>query len=103
MRRWGAIWLLVALFIGSLVGQFWTQAIEFGNDAREHGETFAWSDFWPAFGQAVFENWQSEWLQLILQGVVLLGFKHVLFRVEAEDMERLEAKIDDLGRRLHND
>lgn len=96
LARWGAIYLLAVLFVGSLLGQFWTQAIEAGNEAREHGQTFAWSDFWPSFGQAVFENWQSEWAQLIVQGVLLLGLKKILFRVEAEDMERLEAKVDQL-------
>ena len=38
--------------------------------ARSRGETFASSDFWLAFGESLFDNWQSEWGQLILQGVV---------------------------------
>lgn len=46
------------------------------------------------FFAATFENWQSEWLQLIFQTILLLGAKHWLFKADAEDLERIEAKID---------
>ena len=46
------------------------------------------------------ENWQSEWLQLVFQAVLIIGAKHLLFRVDAEDMERLEAKVDQINQRL---
>ncbi|WP_181448645.1 hypothetical protein [Nonomuraea aridisoli] len=48
---------------------------------------------------ATFENWQSEWLQLIFQAVQLLAAKHVMFRAGARDLERIEAKIDHLIRK----
>ena len=50
LRRWGAVWVLVALFVGSWVGQMVTMVPETG-----------WLEFWAA----TFENWQSEWLQLV--------------------------------------
>jgi len=50
-------------------------------------------------GQHV-ENWQSEWFQPIFQAILLLGAKHIRFRVDAEDIERLEAKVDKLNRQL---
>ncbi|HYD09903.1 MAG TPA: DUF6766 family protein [Acidimicrobiales bacterium] len=96
LRRWGAAYILLLLFLGSWLGQLITQLIEVGNEAREHGQPFQMSDFWPQFWQATFENWQSEWLQLFVQAVVLLGMKHILFKADAEDMERLEAKVDAL-------
>jgi hypothetical protein len=46
------------------------------------------------------ENWQSEWLQLVFQAILLLGAKHWIFKVDAEDLERLEAKIDTIQDRL---
>jgi hypothetical protein len=52
------------------------------------------------FFAATFENWQSEWLQLIFQAILLLGAKHWLFKVDAEDLERIEGKIDDIKDRL---
>jgi hypothetical protein len=54
-----------------------------------------WGEFWAA----TFENWQSEWLQLVFQAVLLLGAKHWLFQVDAEDLERIEAKLDNLSER----
>jgi hypothetical protein len=96
MRRWGAIYLLAMLFVGSWLGQFVMQLIEVGNEARAHGEAFSMSEFWPQFWQATFENWQSEWLQLFVQGVVLLGMKHLMFKADAEDMEKLDWKVDAL-------
>jgi len=61
------------------------------------------SEFWPQFWQSTFENWQSEWFQLFVQAVVLLGMKHIMFKADAEDMERLEAKVDALLTSQHID
>jgi hypothetical protein len=36
----------------------------------------------------------------VFQAILLLGAKHWIFQVDAEDMERLEAKIDSLNERL---
>ena len=96
VRRWGAVYLLCLLFIGSWIGQFFTQMAEFAQEQTSHGEAFVWSDFLASFGSATFENWQSEWLQLIFQAILLMGAKHLLFRTDAADMERLEEKIDEL-------
>ena len=103
LRRWGAAYILLLLFLGSWLGQLVFQLIEVGNEAREHGQQFTLSEFWPQFWQATFENWQSEWLQLFVQAVVLLGMKHMLFKADAEDMERLEAKVDALLEAQHID
>jgi hypothetical protein len=94
MRRWGAVYVLVVLFLGSWIAQFITQMISFGNEQRSHGQPFAWSDYWLEFLAATFENWQSEWLQLVFQAILLMGARHWIFKVEAEDMERIERKID---------
>jgi hypothetical protein len=87
---------LGAAVLGSWLGQFVAQLIEVGNEARSHGEAFSMSEFWPSFWQSTFENWQSEWLQLFVQGVVLLGMKHLLFKADAEDMEKLDRKVNAL-------
>lgn len=87
LRRWGAAYLLLALFLGSWVGQFLAGRWEVEQQAAQHGMEFAWSEFWPVFLSATFENWQSEWLQLLVQAVVLLGMKHLIFAADAEDME----------------
>lgn len=100
VRRWGAVYVLAALFLGSWIGQFFTQMVEFTNQQEQQGSSFTWSEFLPAFFAATLENWQSEWLQLVFQAILLLGAKHLIFRVDAEDMERIEKKIDLLSARL---
>ena len=99
-RRWGAVYLLLALFLGSWLGQFFAQLAQFRSEQRTHGEPFRWSDYSASFFASTFENWQSEWLQLIFQAILLLGAKHWLFQVDAEDMERLETKVDQIQERL---
>jgi hypothetical protein len=95
-KRWGVAYVLLALFLGSWGAQFVTTIIEVGNEAREHGESFQMSDFWPQFLSATFENWQSEWLQLLVQAVVLLGLKHVLFKADAIDMEQVQLDLAEI-------
>ncbi|GAB3403289.1 DUF6766 family protein [Flindersiella endophytica] len=96
-RRWGAVYVLVLLFLGSWLGQFFTQMVEFTSEQSQHGQEFAWSDFLPSFFASTFENWQSEWFQLVFQAILLLGAKHLLFQADAEDLERIERKLDNVG------
>jgi hypothetical protein len=100
LRQWGAAYLLALLFLASLIGQFIAMLIEIGNEARQHGESFAMSDFWPRFASATFENWQSEWLQLLVQAVVLLGMKHILFKADAKDMEQVQLDLVEIKQHL---
>jgi disulfide bond formation protein DsbB len=99
-RRWGAVYMLLVLFIGSWLGQFFSQLTQFRSEQQTHNEPFMWADFWPEFLASTFENWQSEWFQLVFQAILLMGAKHWIFKVEAEDMERLERKIDAIQDRL---
>lgn len=100
LQRWGAAYVLLLLFLGSWAGQFFAQWAEEIEQARMHAQRFEWSSFLNAFLSSTFENWQSEWLQLLVQAVMLLGMKHLIFKADAEDMERLEAKVDVLLSRL---
>lgn len=83
-KSWGAVYILLLLFLGSWLGQF----ISMQSEINEKGIAEFWS--------ATFENWQSEWLQLVAQAVLLLGMKHLIFKADSKDQERLEAKIDTL-------
>ena len=100
LKRWGAAYLLLALFLASWLAQFVAMLIEVGNEAREHGQSFAMDEFWPQFFSATFENWQSEWLQLLVQAVVLLGLKHVLFKADAQDMEQVQLDLTEIKEHL---
>lgn len=92
--------LLLALFLASWGGQFVSMLIEVGNEASQHGQPFSMDEFWPRFFSATFENWQSEWLQLLVQAVVLLGMKHVLFKADALDMEQVQLDLAEIKEHL---
>lgn len=96
LRRWGAVYILAVLWLGSSLLFGMAEVAAQTQEAMQHGQGFQWSEFWPAYWSAYFENLQSEWLQLVFQAVLLLGAKHIMFRVEAEDLERIEAKLDRL-------
>lgn len=96
LRRWGAVYVLLALFAGSWLGQFFTQLSEFTSEQQQHGASFTWAEFLATFFASTFENWQSEWFQLVFQAILLLGAKHLIFQVDAQDLERIERKVDDL-------
>jgi hypothetical protein len=99
-KKWGAAYLLFALFLASWIGQFIAMIIEVGNEAAQHGQPFEMSEFWPIFWSATFENWQSEWLQLFVQAVILLGMRHVLFKADAQDMEQVQLDLTEIKEHL---
>ena len=99
-KRWGAAYLLLALFLASWAAQYISMLIEVGNDARQHGQSFEMSEFLPQFWASTFENWQSEWLQLLLQAVILLGMKHVLFKADAADTEQMQLDLTEIKEHL---
>lgn len=100
LRKWGAAYLLFALFVASWIGQFVSMLVEVGNEARQHGQAFEMAEFWPQFWSATFENWQSEWLQLFVQAAILLGMKHVLFKADAQDMEQVQLDLTEIKQHL---
>lgn len=100
-RRWGAVYLLALMFLGSWLAQLVSQAAEVARDAKTHGETFMWSDFWPQFFAATFENWQSEFLQLLVQSVLIASFwQRYVFQADhsadKDDVDKIMKKLDRL-------
>jgi hypothetical protein len=92
--------VLFALFISSWIGQFFFQLLEVSNEAQAHNEEFSWGEFWPKFGQATLENWQSEFLQL-LSFVVLTAY--LMHRGSPESRgsdEQMQASLDRIEKRL---
>jgi hypothetical protein len=89
--------IITALFfVLSWTGQFIAQMITVRNDAQEHGQSFEWADFLPQFFSSTFENWQSEFLQLIWQAVGLALLFYWGSSQSKESDERIEAKLDRL-------
>ena len=95
-KAYGFGLVTAALFLLSWTGQFLTQMVTVRNEAAEHGQPFEWSEFLAQFFSSTFENWQSEFLQLLWQaaGLTLLLFWGSSQSREAD--ERIEVKIDRL-------
>ena len=66
-RNYGLSITLAALFLVSLALQTWMGWVEFQSEQREHqqeAQAFGDDGYIWRWGQATFENWQSEFVQL---------------------------------------
>lgn len=100
-RRWAAAIILLLFFFGSWGGQFATELQVTKQLAEQHGQQFNMTEFWPEFWQSTLENWQSEWLQLFTQAVLISGFSSYLFRKQNEEHYKTQLMIEDLKRGLN--
>lgn len=98
--KWGAVVILAVFFIASWGGQFATQLTSEQLIAEQHGQEFKMDDFWPEFFSATFENWQSEWLQLFVQALLLAGFTSYVFRKQNEEHYKTQIMLDDLRKEI---
>jgi hypothetical protein len=98
MRRYGYAWITVGFFLVSL-GLHWLFGwYSFEEEARTHGEVPELGPYLYEMGRDTFENWQSEFLQLLWQVVGLAYFLYVGSPSSKENDDRLEAKVDALLR-----
>lgn len=83
-KRWGAVYILAVLFLTSWAAQL----VAMQPTIEQEG----WAEFWAA----TTENWQSEWLQLLTQAILIVALAPKLFYRGVEDTRRIEEKIDRL-------
>jgi len=83
-------------FLLSWAGQFLAQLVTERNEAEQHGQSFEWNQFFPQFFASTFENWQSEFLQLVWQAAGLAILFYWGSSQSKESDERIEAKLDRL-------
>ena len=93
-KNYGLSIVLLGLFLLTWCLQFIAQVIKVRNSALEKGQEFSWKIFFPEFFTSTFENWQSEFLQL-LTFVFLTSFLIHKNSAESRDgMDRIERKVD---------
>ncbi|WP_114951003.1 DUF6766 family protein [Sphingosinicella terrae] len=98
MRRYAYGWITLAFFLVS-IGLHWLFGwYAYVEEAAEHGQSPEVSSYLVEMGRDTFENWQSEFLQLIWQVVGLAYFLYVGSPSSKENDDRMEAKIDALLR-----
>jgi len=96
MKKYAYGWITLAFFAVS-IGLHWLFGwFSFVEEARSHGEAAELTPYLMEMGRDTFENWQSEFLQLIWQVVGLAYFLYVGSPASKENDDRMEAKIDAL-------
>jgi len=101
-KHWGAwrkyryAWLTVAFFLVSLALHWYFGWRAFVDDAQQHHLAVEVSGYLDEMMRDTFENWQSEFLQLLWQVVGLAYFLYVGSPSSKESGDRLEAKVDAL-------
>jgi hypothetical protein len=96
LRRWASVIILLILFLSSWGGQFVTQMEVEKQQSKQHGQAFSMEEYWPQFWSSTLENWQSEWLQLVTQALIVAGFASYLFRKGDEEHFKTHLMIDEL-------
>ena len=97
-RKYAYAWITVAFFLVSLALHWWFGWQAYVDEAREHGSMPEANAYLVEMSRDTFENWQSEFLQLLWQVVGLAYFLYLGSPSSKENDDRLEAKIDALLR-----
>ena len=97
-RKYAYAWLTLAFFLGSFLLHWYFGWQAYVDEAREHGAMPEAREYLVEMGRDTFENWQSEFLQLLWQVVGLAYFLYIGSPSSKENDDRLEAKIDALLR-----
>lgn len=103
MRKYAYGWITVAFFLVSIVGHWVFGWYAFADEARSHGQPPELNAYLVEMGRDTFENWQSEFLQLLWQVVGLAYFLYAGSPASKENDDRMEAKIDALLRQTGHD
>jgi hypothetical protein len=99
MRKYAYGWITVIFFLVSLLLHWWLGWLAFVDEAQQHGQTPEFTGYLVVAGRDTFENWQSEFLQLLWQVVGLAYFLYVGSPSSKENDDRVELKIDLLMKR----
>jgi hypothetical protein len=98
LGKYSYAWLTLAFFAISLALHWYFGWEAFVDEAQTHGEAPQVAEYLNQMGRDTFENWQSEFLQLLWQVVGLAYFLYLGSPSSKESGDRLEAKIDALIR-----
>jgi hypothetical protein len=97
-RKYAYAWITVAFFLTSLLLHWYFGWQAYLDEAREHGTAPEVRSYLVEMGRDTFENWQSEFLQLLWLVVGLAYFLYLGSPSSKENDDRVEAKIDALLR-----
>jgi hypothetical protein len=99
-KRYSYAWITLVFFGVSIAGHWYFGWKAFVSEQIAHQQPVEASDFWIQMGRDTFENWQSEFLQLLWQVGGLAYFLYLGSPQSKEGDDRMEAKIDEILRLL---
>jgi hypothetical protein len=100
IRKYSFAWVTIGFLILSLVGHWVFGWLSYVNEQTMHAAPIEMSAFLMAMLRDTFENWQSEFLQLLWQVVGLTLLLHVGSPQSKDSEDRSEAKLDEILRRV---
>jgi hypothetical protein len=100
VKRYAYGWITAAFFAVSIALHWGFGWLAFADEAKQHGQAPQFAPYAVQMARDTFENWQSEFLQLLWQVLGLAYFLYVGSPSSKENDDRMEAKIDALLR-LH--
>ncbi|HEY0629763.1 MAG TPA: DUF6766 family protein, partial [Sphingomicrobium sp.] len=95
-KKYGYAWLTAGFFLVSLLLHWYFGWKSFVDEAAAHGQSPDQAEYLSEMMRDTFENWQSEFLQLLWQVVGLAYFLYLGSPSSKENDDRVEAKIDAL-------
>jgi hypothetical protein len=95
-RKYGYAWITLSFFVGSFLLHWYFGWQSYVADASEHGQIPQRAEYLDQMLRDTFENWQSEFLQLLWQVCGLAYFLYAGSPASKENDDRVEAKIDAL-------
>jgi hypothetical protein len=102
-KKYNYAWITLILFAGSLVGH-WTFAwYAFVHEQVAHNEVVDSKEYFIEVARDTFENWQSEFLQLLWQVGGLAFLFYVGSPQSKEGNDRKEEKIDEILKALYGE
>lgn len=99
-KAYGFAWVTFGFFLISLIGHWLFGWFAYVGEQQAHAQPIQMSDYLVEMSRDTFENWQSEFLQLLWQvgGLAILLFVGSPQSKEGDD--RMEAKIDEILRKV---
>jgi len=102
-RKYAYGWITLAFFLGSLLLHWYFGWNAFVEDQVSHGQTPETGAYLNEMLRDTFENWQSEFLQLLWQVLGLAYFLYIGSPASKENDDRMEAKLDAVLRAVGGD
>lgn len=100
LNKYGFFWVTLALFVLSVVGHWITAWFVYVDEQNSHNQAIEVSKYTTQTLRDTFENWQSEFLQLIWQVAGLSFLFYIGSPQSKEGDERKEEKLDEILKKL---